>query len=201
MTTVSRYASVEELKERLGITDAVDDQILGRVLDGVSRLIDMPQYGGWRFYTTLADETRYFEAEDSGYCPIYTGLVSATTVSIDESNDRTYTQVWAATDWEYDPLNAALDGRPYTGIRRHPNGTYSFVGGLNRVRVVGKFGWPVLPDTVREATLIQAVRLFKRKDSPFGVAGPNEFGALTMIDKLDSDVVQLLAGVKRGGFG
>ena len=201
MTTVSRYASIEELKERLGIADVIDDQILGRVLDGVSRLIDSPTYGGWRFYTTAADETRYFTAEAGDYCPVHYGLVSATAVSIDESNDRTYTDLWAAGDWEYDPLNAALDGRPYTGIRRHPNGTHSFYAGLNRVRIVGKFGWPVLPDVVREATLIQAVRIFKRKDSPFGVSGPNQMGALVMIDKLDPDVVQLIAGVKRLGFG
>ena len=67
--------------------------------------------------------------------------------------------------------------------------------------MVGKFGWPVLPDVVREATLIQAVRIFKRKDSPFGVAGPNAFGSLVMIDKLDPDVVQLISGVKRLGIG
>ena len=201
MTTDTRYANIEELKSRLDIEDTIDDDKLNRVLDAVSRLIDSPTYGGWRFYTTAADETRYFTAEAGDYCPVHYGLVSATAVSIDESNDRTYTDLWAAGDWEYDPLNAALDGRPYTGIRVHPSGNYTFLSGINRVRVVGKFGWPVLPDVVREATLIQAVRLFKRKDSPFGVAGPTEFGSLVMIDKLDPDVVQLIAGVKRLGAG
>jgi hypothetical protein len=201
MTTVSRYASVEELKERLDITDVLDDQKLGRVLDAVSRLIDSPTYAGWRFHTTAADETRYFSAESSDYCPIPHGLVAATTVSIDDDNDRTYSQAWLGSDWEYDPLNAAIDGRPYTGIRAHPTGRYTFLAGVNRVRVVGKFGWPVLPDVVREATLIQSVRVFKRKDSPFGVTGTNALGALVMINKLDPDVVDFIAGVKREGIG
>jgi len=202
MTTVTRYASVEELKERIDIDSTTDDQILGRVLDAVSRLIEKPHYANQRFYTTAADETRYFTALTADYCPIPIGLVSVTTLAIDNDDDRTYGETWATSDFEYEPVNASTDNEPYGGIRIHPTGNYTFPLGINQVKVIGKFGWPALPDEIREATLLQATRLFRRKEAPFGVVGSGDFGQAIMVKTLDPDVVDLIKGrVKRLGFG
>lgn len=53
------------------------------------------------------------------------------------------------------------------------------------------------PPAVTEAVYIQANRLFKRKDTPFGIAGVADMGVSTFIPRLDPDVKQLLSGFLR----
>jgi hypothetical protein len=53
---------------------------------------------------------------------------------------------------------------------------------------------------VRQATLIQATRLFKRKDAPFGVIGSAEMGQLQVVPTIDPDIKLLLAGYKTAPF-
>jgi len=65
------------------------------------------------------------------------------------------------------------------------------------VRVEGTFGWPAVPDAVREATILQASRLFTRLDSPLGVAGFGDMGAMRVSFKGDPDVLMLLAPYRR----
>jgi hypothetical protein len=49
------------------------------------------------------------------------------------------------------------------------------------------------PAPVKLACMLQASRLVKRRDSPFGVAGSPEFGSeLRLLSKLDPDVENLL---------
>jgi hypothetical protein len=60
-----------------------------------------------------------------------------------------------------------------------------------RVRVTAKWGWPAVPDTVVQATLIQASRLYRRKDSPEGVLGSAEWGTVRL-GRVDPDVYALI---------
>lgn len=53
------------------------------------------------------------------------------------------------------------------------------------------------PAPVVEALLIQAVRLFKRKDTPFGVVGGSDLSAPMNIPALDPDVKRLLGPYTR----
>ena len=53
------------------------------------------------------------------------------------------------------------------------------------------------PQPVREACLIQAIRLFRRKEAPFGIIGAPEIGQLAVITRLDPDVKALLATYRR----
>ena len=48
--------------------------------------------------------------------------------------------------------------------------------------------WPEVPATVHQAALIQAHRIFKRKDAPEGMMGFADFGVVRMQGKLDPDV-------------
>ena len=52
------------------------------------------------------------------------------------------------------------------------------------------------PDAVKDACLIQAARFFSRRTSPHGIAGSPESGELRLLNSLDVDVQQLLAGVR-----
>ncbi len=60
------------------------------------------------------------------------------------------------------------------------------------IQVTARWGWPVVPPEITEATLLLAARLFKRKDSPGGVASFGDFGPVR-ISNIDVDVTNLLA--------
>lgn len=198
MTTETKYASLTQLKAALGISDSTDDTRLGNVLDDVSRWVD--QYCGRRFYVTEADETRYFTAELAEVLEAG-DVVSVTTLATDEDGDRVYERTWAATDFDLEPFNAALDGKPYTELRTAPNGHYAFPTMRRGVKIVGRFGWPAVPDPVREAVIIQAARIFRRKDAIFGVVGSGEMGHQMVLPRLDPDVKQKLDVFRKEGIG
>lgn len=200
MAILNGYTDLATVKSRCGITvtDTADDAILEAVITAVSRMID--NYCDRRFYSSDADEVRYFTATDTD--ELWCGdLLSVTSLVTDDDGDRVYETTWAATDYELEPYNAAADGEPYYLIRVAPNGNYAFpVGVAKGVQITGKFGYCALanvPAPVAEACIIQTQRLFRRKDAPFGITGAAEFGTVTMIARLDPDVRMLLEPYRR----
>jgi len=192
MTIANGYTDLATFKARFypaGITDTTDDTVIENVIEAVSRQID--NYTGRRFYVTASDETRYFSAEHSEYLDAG-DVVSITTLATDEDNDRVYEHTWATTDYDLLPFNASLDSKPYTRLELTPLGNYSFPSGPKAVKIVGKWGYPAVPDAINEACCIQSLRIFKRKDAPFGVTGSAEMGQLMVIPRLDPDVKMLL---------
>lgn len=188
-STTTRYATVAELKTRLGISDATDDTVLGMVLDGVSRQID--NHCRRQFFQSDAGTVRYFTAMMADECLI-DDISTLTELATDEDGDRTYSATWAATDYDLWPYNAAERSEPYTALQAAVDGDYSFPRYRKGVKIIGTWGWPAVPAPVIEACLIQGARVFKRKDSPFGVAGSPEVGEMRFIPRLDPDVRQLL---------
>jgi hypothetical protein len=198
MTITNGYCTLAELKSRLWpagtAPDTIEDTVLEAVITGTSRAID--GYVGRRFFTTTADETRYFKPINFD-CVFPDDLISITTLKTDEDADRVFETTWAATDYELLPYNAVLDGMPYNHIAVLPMGNYSFPCGYRSVQIVGKFGWASVPTVINQACLIQAMRLFRRKDAPFGVVGGGEFGQATVIATFDPDVKMLLTPFMR----
>lgn len=187
MTTL--YATVPELKARIGITDAVDDTTLNAVLEATSRGID--NYCGRFFYQTSAATARYYTALDDDSVLI-DDCVSLSAVATDADGNRVYEYTWASTDYDLLPENAAAGSEPYTEIATSPLGNYSFPVGVRKgVKLTGVWGWPAVPAPVKEACLIQGARVFKRKDSPFGILGSPEMGQMR-IGRFDPDVTWLL---------
>ncbi|MFC8456442.1 hypothetical protein ACFUJ0_06100 [Streptomyces sp. NPDC057242] len=68
------------------------------------------------------------------------------------------------------------------------------------MRVGTRFGWPAVPDDITEAALIQAARLYRRKDSPEGVTGSAEWGVVRL-SRRDPDVWNLIDPYVLPGFG
>ena len=64
------------------------------------------------------------------------------------------------------------------------------------MKLEGVFGYCTYttqaPHPIIEACYIQASRIFKRKDSPYGVAGKSDLGEITMVPRLDVDVKSML---------
>lgn len=172
------------------VTDQEDDATVEAIITAMSRWID--NYTGRRFFSTSSDETRYFDASDSKML-LMPDILSITSLATDDAGDRTYSTSWVAGDYELEPANASLDGEPYTQIRITPNGSKSFPRGRRTVKIVGKFGYSVsAPALIKEACLLQSLRIFKRKDAPFGVTAVNEVGMMKEITDVDPDVKILL---------
>lgn len=195
------YCTLGELKARLWpddtTPDSVNDLALESILKATSREIE--NYCGRRFYTTAEDETRTYRAHCGD--TLYTDdIQSITTLKTDEDGDRTYEVTWATTDYDLLPENAADDGMPYTWIEVSPLGQYSFPTQRMGVQIIGKFGFcaatkasdSTIPAAVREACILHSIRLFRRKDAPFGVLGPTELGQISIIPGLDPDVKRML---------
>jgi hypothetical protein len=200
MAITNGYITLAELKRRmdLSIGSTANDADMEATITAVSRLIDQQTHR--RFYTTDSDETRYYTADERNYLMPGDDIISITALYTDNDGNRTYEYTWAATDYDLCPVNAALDGEPYTWLETAPNGDYVFPSTPRGVKVVGKFGYSATtPALVKEACLLQCQRVWKRRDAPFGVTGPNEFGQQTVITRLDPDVVVLLEPITRYG--
>ena len=185
------YCTAAELKARQGIGDTVDDTVIGQVITGVSRAID--NKCNRRFYVTATDEVRYYQPISSLECP--TGDIQALTSILMDAGNRSYNITLDATDYDLAPDNAVSLGQPWMGIRMTPYGRYRFYPQYPRsVKVTGRFGYSAsTPDEVHEACLIQAARIFRRKDAVFGITGSGGMGQLMVLPKLDPDVEVMLS--------
>jgi hypothetical protein len=102
-----------------------------------------------------------------------------------------------------EPLNGRLDGLQWSYDKIRAVGDYLFptvngnYGEQALVQVTAVFGWPSVPEPVTQATIIQASRIFKRYDSPLGVAGFGELGAIRVSRFLDPDMAQLVEPYRR----
>lgn len=197
MTITNGYCTLEVLKTRLGVTDTTDDTRLEQIAEAVSRAIDT--YTGRHFYS--ASQTRYYTAE-RGHLLMVDDLLSVTTLATDDDGSRNYNTTWASGDYDLFPFNAQNESqaRPYTQIHTTPAGTRSFpVGMAKGVKVVGAFGYASsTPRVIHEACLLMAQRIWLRKGTPFGVAGANGFGTLTLQMPNDPDIRNMLAPFVRG---
>lgn len=179
-----RYCSVEELKSRLAIPDTGDDLELQFAVEAASRSID--EVCGRYFWR--GTDTRTYVPESISRQSL-DDLVSVTTLKVDRDGDGVFEETWTqGTDYQLEVapghFNPAAKGEqwPYTGAVVITGGKlFPFVwlwSHYDRVQVTGVFGWPAVPALVKQATLIAATDLFRRKDAPFGVAGFGEFGVV-----------------------
>jgi hypothetical protein len=136
-----------------------------------------------RYYDVLHDGTVL--TDDIGHATIL--------VATDSSHDGTFATSWASTDFQAIPLDALTAGEPVTSLAAV--GDYTFPRVSRRtglVRVTARWGWPSVPSDVRLATLIQAAKLFKRRESAEGVLGGGDFGLVRVGSRVDPDVAALL---------
>lgn len=195
MALTNAYATLNELKAATRISDNVDDSLLEMAIESASRAID--SYTNRNFYSS-GTATRYYAPQNSYICETddIISLSSLTTLDADDN----YTVTWAAKDYQLEPLNGFVDGFsvPYTRIRAIDDYVFDTLGGQATVKVVGVFGYATaVPMSIKQATIIQASRIYKRLDSPLGVAGFGDLGVVRVGSKLDPDVAQLVDSFRR----
>jgi hypothetical protein len=159
---------------------------------------------GRHFYQL--QETRTFAPVSVWECPIddlvsTPSVVSSTQVNLDYEGNGVYSVPWTLnenyqlklgdmgnTEDNYN-INAAGVPRPYRNIQvlAGISGVPAIPGGgwfpwlwpytyLNRVQVIGTWGWNVIPPAIQQASMMLAVDLYKSKDAPWGVAGVSDLG-------------------------
>jgi len=194
MAVVNGYCTLAQLKAKLlpeGVTFTTNDSMAEDIIEAVSRWIDA--YCGRIFYTT-SSETRYY-TPTTALLTITDDIASITSVKID-TGSRAYGTTLASTDYDTLPDNTTAKVIPIMGLRIAPYGTQRFYPDIPKsVQVVGTFGVPASCtwlEQVREACEIQAARIYKRKDAPFGVTGTGALGQVSVLEGLDADVRALL---------
>lgn len=192
---MNEYATSAELKSTLELTgETFADADVALALTAASRGID--NLTGRRFYADAdANKVRHYSPSDKKLLLI-DDLVTLTTLLTDPGGDGTFEDTWALnTDFVLEPLNASTDSQPWTMISKHPSGKFSFPTSYPRsVKLTGKFGWPAVPEAIKEATLILASKLMRRaREAPFGVIpGSIEGSGATRIGRADPDVMFLV---------
>ena len=184
------YASTAQIKAALRITDSVDDSLISMAGSAASALID--GHAGRTFGTVT--ETRYF-APDNGYLLQIDDLAgTALTLETSTVSDQVFDVTWTPTEYQLEPLNGEAGGLtwPYTRIRAIDVRLFPYAFNEATVRITATWGWPSVPPTITQAAVIQAMRIFRRLDSPLGVAGFGDMGAIRVGRGLDPDVAQLV---------
>jgi len=200
MAITNGYATLAQVKAALRITDSTDDTLVEIATEAASRMID--GYTSRNFYQS-GTVTRVFTAIDGLYLNVDDLAGTAITLKSSSTSDNTFDITWTTSDYQLEPLNGSLDGIAWAYDKIRAVGDYFFptlnstFGEEAMVQVTAVYGWPAIPKAVETATILQAARGFKRFDSPLGVAGFGDFGAIRVSRFLDPDVEQLISPYKK----
>lgn len=192
MAITNGYCTLNEVKAALRISDSVDDTLLENAVEAASRRIDGEC--SRRFYQDGSATARTYATANNTLVIVddistATGLV----VKTDSNGDGTFeTTLTSGVDYQIEPANALAQGRPIERLRALNTGFPVAANGRNLIEVTGRWGWPSIPDAIREATILLASRQFKRYDSPLGVAGFGDLGAI-IVRRIDPDVAAMIA--------
>lgn len=186
------------------VTDTADDTQMSLAITAASRAIDEATHRQFGLATGVA--ARY-------YTPRYNPRNGRWVVDIDDvmtsagmivKGDLDWDGVaeTVITDYRLRPFNAAQDGMAwesilfgitvvgFTALASSNVSSRSLEGSLE---LTATFGWTTVPVTVKNACLLQALRFYKRRDSPYGIAGSPEMGSeMRLLAKLDVDVALML---------
>lgn len=198
MSLNESYANAGEYRARISGTDASKDGLYEFALNAVSRYLD--EILGWRatgFAKDASAVARVFDAPHGAFQRVYgydsfgnpAGLdtrilhldalsAAPTAVKFDLDHDGTYEVTLAATDYRVLPRNAARypTPRPYTAIELAPGGDYARWTPNTLIEVTGVWGWPEIPQAIREATIeLTAILLLQ---SPRATSQINEAGTV-----------------------
>jgi hypothetical protein len=194
MAIENGYCTLAQVKTALRIDDNIDDELLELAIEAASREID--QACERIFYQVTA--TRVYTPRDS-YVAEIDDLVTLTTLKTSTGADGEFDNtITNPRDFQLEPLNGIAGGleSPTTQIRLTRDFLYPTDRQDATVQVTGVFGWPSIPTAIKQAAVILSSRIFKRNESPLGVAGFSDIGAVR-VSRLDPDVEALIMPFKK----
>lgn len=186
------YATAEELRTYARIEDLDDDVQLALALTDASRAVDEAcnrQFGlvaaaEERLYRPWPDYSRGFWCVEVDDFQTTVGLV----VSVDGT---------AVATFDKEPRNADKKGRPWYRIVFTAD-SEAQPSSCTDVSVTARWGWTAVPQPIKLATMLQALRFHTDRDAPFGVAGsPDQGSEMRLLAKVHPDVKVSLANFMR----
>ena len=201
MAISNGYATLAQVKAAARITDTVDDDMLEMAIESSSRLID--SVCERRFYTA-GTETHYYVPTNSYVVDTDDMPGTAITIETSSAADGVYDVSWVLyRDAQLEPLNRNSSGLTFPVNRIRAVGEYLFPMdsiGTTTVKVTSTFGFnagtATIPMAIRQATIISALRVYKRLDSPLGIAGFGDLGAVR-VSRVDPDIAAMVAPFRR----
>ncbi len=203
MTWQPSYETTANLRAYMNVpavTGAAEDilqdtAVYTPALEAASRLVDTAcsrQFGvsasAARYYQPKWSPSRHRDMVSVDDFQSTSGLL----VKTDADGDGVYETT--ITDYVKLPVNAAANGRPWTDLEIHGSCSRAPRG----LEVTALWGWTAVPVTIKQATLLQAARIVKRRDAPFGVAGSPDMGnEIRLLAKLDPDVDKMVQAFRR----
>lgn len=197
MSITNGYATLAQLKARLGITGTSEDTLLEEAVQSASREID--KFCRRRFYKDTNATARVYDLNhDLGILDSCLAIVddfwdtTGLIVKTDTGGDGSYATTWTTSDYQLAPLNGIVEGEsgwPYWKIQAvrslwFPSWPYRGVPLARRgpapLQVTAKWGWTAVPDPVYQACLIIATANYKLKDAAFGAVGIGDLGVVTV---------------------
>lgn len=187
------YVEVAELKKTIELERNFADLDIRSSLIAASRAIEKRCYRR-SFWPDTADQERFYRARRARLW--IDDLFDVTEVATDAAGDGTWNEVWTENvDYTFEPENAEADGRPFESLIVHPLTTKQAwpFDYPRAVRITGKFGWPAVPESIKTATSMLAVRLLRQKrEAPFGIVAVGLEGQAVRISRTDPQVAEVL---------
>jgi len=186
----SAYTTLAAVKQALRVTDTIDDDLIQSVIEAASARIDNACN---RVFAKSASYARLYTAKDGYVLPVDDIASATVTLQTDDLANGTFATTWSTAAYQLEPLNSNVDGKPARKIRAigpqtFPMNTY----GQALIKVTTQWGWPAVPPEIGEATRLMVLRQFRRYDSPLGVAGFGDMGAM-MVRSIDPDIAALIS--------
>lgn len=192
------YATLPQLRARINATSGDRDEALQSALSAAARAFDRDtgrRPGG--FYLDATATARTYRVYGRTVCDggwyrlLVDDIGSETGLTVEVGDGSTWTTVAGTRTY---PSNALPDRQPITAVAGQ-----GWWMGVDLVRVTARWGWPAVPDEVVEAVLIAAQRLYRRKDSPEGIAGSSDFGPVRL-SRIDPDYRRVVDSLSLPGI-
>lgn len=184
------YATVDDLRELVGLEHVADDEFLSLCLTVGQSQVDL--YCGRSFdavaATPPAATARVFRPGPDGLVTI-DDLSATTGVTVTDDGGSV-----AASSMQWEPINGrGPDGRtgwPYTRLQLIDGARWTLNGPEATVSITSSYwGWTATPDQVKLATLYTAKDLIHNRDTRFGAQG---FGENGLVFIRENRTVQML---------
>ena len=194
----------DDVKEALGIPipDSVDDVRIELACSAATQMIQ--QYCQRQFTTDDTATARVFVPENQYL--VFTEDFYSTSgliVQTDPGLDGSFSQTWSSTDYQLEPLNQENYGEawPYHTIRPIESLWFPLDYGRVTVKVTAKWGWSAVPSAVKQASILQAITIFKSADAPFGATPFADTGILRLRSALHPTAAALVQNYRKTPVG
>jgi len=175
-SATGRICTLADVKDRLGITDTENDQVINRIIIGLEEIFNGET--SRKFIATAANVTEYYTGEGSLLQLNHYPIISIT--SVKESYDYDFASVEALTEnTHYRKIAEGNNGILYRNYSFWPvipdaiqvvyRGGYCSAG---QTPGSGEFA---MPADLREAAILQSTFIFKRRDD-IGLSGVSSQG-------------------------